>query len=102
MVVVRIPVALYLLVIVLSIVYRFAPAADQPYRLVTPGAVVAVVSWIVASVGFSLYLANFADYGATYGSLGAATGLLLYLYITAFVVLLGGEVNAAIYRSRGE
>jgi membrane protein len=50
-----------------------------------------VVSWIVASVGFSFYLANFADYGATYGSMGAAIGLLLYLYITAFVVLLPGR-----------
>jgi membrane protein len=50
----------------------------------------------VASVGFSVYLANFAGYGATYGSLGAAIGLLLYLYISAFVVLLGAEVNATI------
>lgn len=92
----RLPVALFLLAVVLSVVYRFAPNTDQPYRLVTPGAAVAVAAWIVASVGFSVYLANFADYGATYGSLGAAIGLLLYLYISAFVVLLGAEVNAAI------
>ena len=92
----RLPVALLLLAVVLSVIYRFAPNTDQPYRLVTPGAAVAVVAWAVASVGFSVYLANFADYGATYGSLGAAIGLLLYLYISAFVVLLGAEVNAAI------
>jgi membrane protein len=61
-----------------------------------------VVSWIVASVGFSFYLANFADYGATYGSMGAAIGLLLYLYITAFVVLLAGEINATVSRSQEE
>jgi membrane protein len=61
-----------------------------------------VVSWIVASVGFSFYLANFADYGATYGSVGAAIGLLLYLYITAFVVLLAGEINATVSRSQEE
>ena len=61
-----------------------------------------MVSWIVASVGFSFYLANFADYGATYGSMGAAIGLLLYLYITAFVVLLAGEINATVSRSQEE
>lgn len=92
----RLPVALFLLAAVLSVVYRFAPNTDQPYRLVTPGAAAAVGAWIVASMGFSVYLANFADYGATYGSLGAAIGLLLYLYVTACVVLLGAEVNAAI------
>ena len=94
----RIPVALVLLAVVLSVVYRFAPAADQPYRIVTPGAAIAVVAWSVASLGFSVYLANFADYGATYGSLGAAIGLLVYLYLTAATILLGGEVNAALYR----
>ena len=61
-----------------------------------------MVSWIVASVGFSFYLANFADYGATYGSVGAAIGLLLYLYSTAFVVLLAGEINATVSRSQEE
>jgi membrane protein len=93
----RLPVALFLLAVVLSVVYRFAPDANQPYSLVTPGAAVAVVAWIFASVGFSVYLANFADYGATYGSLGAAIGLLFYLYLTASVVLFGAEVNAAIH-----
>ena len=62
-------------------------------------AVLAVVLWAISSVGFSFYLANFADYGVTYGSLGAAVGLLFYLYLCASVVLLGAEVNAAIYHS---
>jgi membrane protein len=53
-------------------------------------------------VGFSVYLANFADYGATYGSLGAAIGLLLYLYLSASVVLFGAEVNAAIHKRSKE
>ena len=53
-------------------------------------------------MGFSFYLANFADYGATYGSVGAAIGLLLYLYSTAFVVLLAGEINATVSRSQEE
>jgi membrane protein len=63
------------------------------------GAALAVVMWAITSVGFSIYLANFADYGVTYGSLGAAVGLLFYLYLCASVVLLGAEVNAAIYHS---
>jgi membrane protein len=66
------------------------------------GAALAVVLWAVSSVGFSIYLANFADYGVTYGSLGAAVGLLFYLYLTASVVLLGAEVNAAIYHALPE
>jgi len=64
---------------------------------VVAGAALAVVLWAVSSVIFSFYLANFADYGVTYGSLGAAVGLLFYLYICASVVLLGAELNAAIY-----
>ena len=95
----RFPVALSLLAVVLSLVYRFVPNAKQRFRSVVLGAALAVVLWAIASVGFSFYLANFADYGVTYGSLGAAVGLLFYLYLSASVVLLGAEVNAAIYHS---
>ena len=96
----RFPVALSLLAVVLSLVYRFGPdAAGQRLRSVILGAVLAVVLWAITSIGFSFYLATFADYGVTYGSLGAAVGLLFYLYLSAEVVLLGAEVNAAIYSS---
>jgi membrane protein len=94
----RFPVALSLLVVVLSVVYRFGPNAGQRLRSVVPGAALCVALWAVSSVGFSFYLANFADYGLTYGSLGAAVGLLFYLYLCASLVLLGAELNAAIYR----
>jgi membrane protein len=96
----RFPVALSLLAVVLSLVYRFGPNAKQRFRSVVLGAALAVVLWAISSVGFSFYLANFANYGVTYGSLGAAVGLLLYLYLSASVVLLGAEVNAAIYHSQ--
>jgi membrane protein len=95
----RFPVALSLLAVVLSLVYRFGPNARQRFRSVVLGAALAVVLWAITSVGFSFYLATFASYGVTYGSLGAAVGLLFYLYLTASVVLLGAEVNAAIYSS---
>jgi membrane protein len=93
----RFPVALFLLVVVLSVIYRFGPNARQRLRSVVLGAALAVVLWAVSSVAFSLYLANFANFGLTYGSLGAAVGLLFYLYLCASVVLLGAELNAAIY-----
>jgi membrane protein len=96
----RFPVALLLLAVVLSVVYHFGPNAKQRYRSVVPGAALSVVLWAISSVGFSIYLANFADYGVTYGSIGAAVGLLFYLYLCASVVLLGAELNAALYHSR--
>jgi membrane protein len=95
----RFPVALLLLAVVLSVVYHFGPNARQRYRSVVPGAALSVVLWAISSVGFSIYLANFANYGVTYGSIGAAVGLLFYLYLCASVVLLGAELNAAIYHS---
>jgi membrane protein len=95
----RIPVALFVFAVVLSLVYRYGPDARQRFRSVGLGAALAVVLWAISSVGFSFYLANFADYGVTYGSLGAAVGLLFYLYLSASVVLLGAEVNAAIYHA---
>ena len=79
-------------------VYRFGPNARQRFRSVVPGAVLCVVLWAISSVVFSFYLATFANYGLTYGSLGAAVGLLFYLYLCASVVLFGAELNAAIYR----
>jgi membrane protein len=93
----RFPMALFLLGAVLSVLYRFGPNAEQRFRSVVPGAALAVVLWAVSSVGFSFYLAEVADYGLTYGSLGAAVGLLVYLHLSASAVLLGTELNAAIW-----
>jgi membrane protein len=95
----RFPVALLLLVAVLSVVYRFVPDTDRSLWSGTLGALFAVIVWAIASLVFSFYLANFADHGLTYGSLGTAVGLLFYLYISASAVLLGAEVNAAAFRS---
>jgi membrane protein len=94
----RFPVALLLLAVALSVVYRFGPNAKQRFRSVVPGAALSVVLWAISSVGFSFYLATFANYGVTYGSLGAAVGLLFYFYLCASAVLFGAELNAAISR----
>ena len=96
----RFPLALILLTAVLAVVYHFVPDTDRSFWSATPGALFAVIAWTIASLGFSYYLANFADRGLTYGSLGTAVGLLVYLYLSASVVLLGAEINAAVYRIR--
>ena len=93
----RLPVALLLIILAVSIVYWALPNVNHPYKLITPGAALAVIVWVLASLGFSFYLANFADYSVIYGSLGAAFALLLYFYISAAVLLVGAEVNAAIH-----
>jgi membrane protein len=94
----RFPVALILLAVVLSVLYRFLPDTDRSFWSATLGAVFAVIAWPIASLGFSIYLSSFAGRGLTYGSLGTAVGLLVYLYISACVVLLGAEINDAVYR----
>jgi membrane protein len=98
----RFPVALVLLWAALSVIYRHSPAVTLPWRSVMLGAALAVLAWAVASVGFSVYLANFADFGVTYGSLGAAVGLLVYLNLSASLVLAGAELNASMHPSAAE
>jgi membrane protein len=89
------PVMLAVLWAALSFVYRYSPAVTLPFRSVVPGAALAVVAWAITSVGFSIYLATFADFGVTYGSIGAAVGLLIYLNLSASIILAGAELNAA-------
>ena len=93
----RFPVALVLLWGALTVIYRHSPTVTMPWRSVMLGAALAVLAWAIASVGFSVYLANFANYGVTYGSIGAAVGLLVYLDISASIVLAGAELNAALH-----
>lgn len=79
----------------LAVVYRYAPDRDAPrFSWVSTGAVIATVVWLVASLGFSLYVDNFGSYSKTYGALAGVVVLLLWLWITNFIVLLGAEINA--------
>jgi membrane protein len=79
----------------LAIFYRYAPSRDEPqWRWVSPGVAVAVTLWIVASIGFRVYVANFNSYDKTYGSLGGVIILLTWLYFSSFAVLFGAVVNA--------
>lgn len=91
----RIPISLLLLALVVSAAYRFAPDKHLTLRSLLPGALLAVVLWALASLVFAFLVPLFPDFGAVYGSLGAAISLLLYLYVSALAVLFGAEVNAA-------
>jgi len=77
----------------LSLLFYFGPSVRQRYRFVTPGGLVATALFIVSSLLFRTYVAHFGSYEATYGSLGAAIVLLLWLYVGGFVILVGSEVN---------
>ena len=92
----RLPVATVLLMLAVAIIYYFAPNVDHRFRFITPGSVVAVFVWLSASLGFSYYVTNFANYSATYGSIGAIIVLLLYFFISSAVLLFGAEINGVI------
>ncbi|MDP9455735.1 MAG: YihY/virulence factor BrkB family protein [Actinomycetota bacterium] len=98
----RIPAALLIMALILALVYYLFPNTKQPFRLITPGALIAVLVWIAASLGFSFYVRNFGSYSATYGALATVIVLLFYFYISAAVLLLGAEVNAEVYREVAE
>lgn len=92
----RWPVVVVLMMLVVAVLYYVTPDVEQKFRFITPGSVLAVIVWIAASVGFGIYVANFGNYDATYGSVGAVIVLLLYFYISSAVLLLGAEMNAVI------
>ncbi|WP_108485201.1 YihY/virulence factor BrkB family protein [Oceaniglobus ichthyenteri] len=94
-------IALSVVLMGLSLIYRFGPnrRGHRP-RWFTPGAVVAMLIWAAASYGFSYYLANFGKYNEIYGTLGAVIALLMWLYLSAYVVLLGGFLNAELDRAK--
>ena len=99
----RIPVAVLLLVLAVALIYWLFPNnVKKPLKFITPGAVLAVIVWIVASLGFSFYVANFSSYSATYGALASVVVLLLYFFISAAILLLGAEIDAESYRAMAE
>jgi membrane protein len=81
--------------LLLSLVYRYVPCRPEaPWKWITPGSAAATLAWLAATIGFGIYVANFDDYNATYGALGAVIVFLTWLYLSAYILLLGGELNA--------
>lgn len=92
-------VALAAMMALFGIIYAFAPDLENPkFRWISPGAVLAVVVWLLASGAFFFYVSNFGSYDATYGTFAGVIVLLLWLYITSLAFLLGGELNGEIER----
>ena len=95
------PVLLLVVSLMFAILYCAAPNVKQPgFRWVTPGGLLAVVVWIIASALFALYVANFSSYNKTYGALGGVIVFLVWLWISNIAVLLGAELNAELERGR--
>lgn len=95
------PVLVLVVSLMLSILYYASPNVRHPgFRWITPGSVLAVLLWIVASAAFAFYVASFASYNKTYGALGGVVVFLVWLWITNTVILLGAELNAEIERGR--
>jgi membrane protein len=91
------PIALFFVIFCFALIYYFAPDIKHAkWYWITPGSVIGVTLWIIASVGFKLYLSYFNSYAKTYGSLAGVIVLMLWFYITGLALLIGGEINAEI------
>ncbi|WP_366140332.1 YihY/virulence factor BrkB family protein [uncultured Roseobacter sp.] len=89
-------VGLFLLTVFgLSVLYRYAPSRDEPeWKWASPGAIVACLIWVIASAGFAFYVGNFGSYNESFGTLAGVIVLLMWFWISAFIILLGAELNA--------
>jgi membrane protein len=98
---IRWPLLAILAVAALGVLYRYGPARRNPcWHCLSGGTMAAAVLWLVGSAGFSFYVARFSSYDKTYGSLGAVVILLMWFYVTAYIILAGAELNAEIEKAR--
>ena len=94
------PVLLLLVSLLLALLYWGTPNVKLRFRILSPGALVAVLGWVLASAGFAFYVANFSSYSKIYGALAGPIVFLLWLWISNICILLGAELNAELERSR--
>ncbi len=95
------PVLLVLVALMIAALYYVAPNVEHPrFQFVSPGSVIAVLTWVLASALFAFYVSNFGSYNKTYGALGGVVIFLLWIWITNLAILFGAEVNAEIERAR--
>jgi len=98
--IVKWPVLLLIVSFMFALLYWASPNARQGFRWVTPGGILAVVVWVLASVVFAVYVANFGSYNKTYGSLASVIVFLVWLWLSNTAILLGAELNAELERGR--
>jgi membrane protein len=96
----RYPLGLVALIAATAFLYRAAPAKRLPWKRVVPGVILFIPGWLIATAGFSLYTTEFASYDDTYGAISGIIVLLVWLYLAAFMLLLGGELNATLEQIR--
>jgi membrane protein len=94
------PVLVVVISFLFALLYWASPNAKQSFRWITPGGILALVVWLIASAGFAVYVANFGAYNKTYGSLAALIIFLVWLWISNLAILLGAELNAELERGR--
>jgi membrane protein len=95
------PVLLLIVGLMFAVLYWAAPNVKQPgFKWITPGGVLAVVGWVIASIAFAFYVANFGSYNKTYGALAGPIVFLVWLWISNVMILLGAELNAELERGR--
>lgn len=90
----RWPLTAVMIMTVAALAYYYLPDVKQDFKFITPGSVLGTLLWLLATWGFGQYVSSIANYNVTYGSLGGVVVLLMWLYISGFIFLLGGEVNA--------
>ena len=90
------PLAIVLVVLAIDLIYVLAPNATTEWVWITPGSLLAAGLWLLASFGFRVYVQNFADYSAVYGTIGGVIVLMLWFYLGGFALLVGAELNAEI------
>lgn len=96
----RVIISVTFMILIFTLLYRFIPSIKNgdriQYKHALPGAIFTSVGWIITSTAFSYYVSNFANYGKTYGSLGGVIVLLVWLYISSIIIIMGGEINATL------
>ncbi|MGP3924519.1 YihY/virulence factor BrkB family protein [Streptomyces sp. 8N616] len=94
------PVMIILFMLIIALLYWASPNVKRPFRWVSPGSIIAVLIWIIASALFALYVANFSSYDKTYGSMAAVIIFLIWMWVSNIAILLGLEFNAELERGR--
>ncbi len=94
-------ISIVVMALVLMSLYHFAPNTKNPFKVALPGALIATLLWQVISLAFSFYISNFANYSATYGSLGGVIILMLWFFLTGLILMVGAEINY-LYLQKGK
>lgn len=88
----------FILFITIALLYHIVPYVNQPFKNSLPGTFFAVIGWLLVSYAFGIYVNNFANYTAVYGSIGAVIALMFWLYLTGIILVIGGEINDILFR----